>query len=170
MAHCSPIVLRPFSYRYPLCTCVSSSLRSSSSGWSPCEVQMWASLRSDRDHFISCKLLRRTVATTRHDLIVQSLLSFIRSAGGAVFLEPKHSDGKRAASKTETAATSLGAARFRERQKHSKYDRQAMAEGATFFLLLLKLLVVLVPKLPLSYTKFQSYIARCLRFMESECF
>ena len=32
-----------------------------------------------------------------------------------------------------TASTALGAARFRERQKHSKYDDQAKAEGATFF-------------------------------------
>ena len=94
--------------------------------------------------------------TTRHDIIVQKLATFIRSASGSVFLEPKHSDEKRADAQvffpadtslvdvtvchpaapfytTNTASTSLGAARFRERQKHLKYDGQAKADCATFF-------------------------------------
>ena len=86
-------------------------------------------------------------------MIVQKLATFIRSAGGLSCWSPNTLMGKGLmlkfifllilvlsnpaapyyASISSTALTALGAARFRERQKHSKYDSQAKAEGATFF-------------------------------------
>ena len=91
-------------------------------------------------------------------MIVRLLASHARFAGGAVYVEPRHLEGKRAdaqiffstdtslldasvihpaspyyAISTTIASTHLGAARFRERQKHNKYDSQAKSEGASFF-------------------------------------
>ena len=117
-----------------------------------------ALITADPGHFLSCKLLKQTIVTTRHDLIVRLLASHARFAGGAVYVEPRHLEGKRAdaqiffstdtslldasvihpaspyyAISTTIASTHLGAARFRERQKHNKYDSQAKSEGASFF-------------------------------------
>ena len=81
----------------------------------------------------------------------------VRCGLRAVYVGPTHFEGKRADAQiffsTDTslldasvihpaspyyaistiASTHLGAARFRERQKHNKYDSQAKSEGASFF-------------------------------------
>ena len=115
-------------------------------------------LASDPNHFLSCKLFRRTTVTTRHDTMVQLLCNFTRSAGCAVFIEPKGLDGvggKRPdalihfpsrcvhldGSITHPAATTyapmasktpLVAAKNREGMKHSKYDLIAANEKSSF--------------------------------------
>jgi len=98
-------------------------------------------LAPDPNHFLSCKIFRRTIVTTRHDLIVRSLASFTRSAGGSVYIEPKFFGGRRPdaqvhfpsgsssldVSITHPAATSyavmgsklpLSVAKYREQAKH----------------------------------------------------
>ncbi|MGH2638583.1 MAG: hypothetical protein ACRDF4_04790 [Rhabdochlamydiaceae bacterium] len=52
-------------------------------------------LSDDPNHFLSCKLFRRSIVTTRHDLIVRWLASTVRRVGGSAFIEPKYCDGKR---------------------------------------------------------------------------
>ena len=91
-------------------------------------------------------------------MLVRQIASFVRSAGGSVFIEPKYLEGKRAdaqiyftsdislmdvqithpaapyyAISTNIASTPLGTARSREIAKHSKYDKQAKSEGASFY-------------------------------------
>ncbi len=91
-------------------------------------------------------------------MIVRQIASFVRSAGGSVFIEPKYLEGKRAdaqiyftsdislmdaqithpaapyyAISTNIASTPLGTARSREVAKHAKYDKQAKKEGASFY-------------------------------------
>ncbi len=118
------------------------------------------SLDSDPNHFLTCKLLRRTITTTRHDLLVKLLCSFTRLAGAVPFLEPKGLDGTGSrrpdiqvhfpdgsclvdASITHPAAktyapmgstTPLSAAIYRERFKHRKYDIIAADEKSPFYL------------------------------------
>ena len=55
-----------------------------------------AVLNTDPAHFLSCKLLKRTIVTAKHDMIVRQIASFVRSAGGSVFIEPKYLEGERA--------------------------------------------------------------------------
>jgi hypothetical protein len=121
----------------------------------PLECKCGAILASDPDHFLSCKLLRRTIVTTRHDLIVRSLASFIRSAGGAVYVEPKFLGSLRPDAKVyfpshsatvdvsithpscpsyalQGSKSPLAVAKLRESIKHNKYDAQALAEGTPF--------------------------------------
>jgi hypothetical protein len=124
----------------------------------PLECKCGAVLKTDPAHFLSCKLLKRTIVTARHDMLVRQIASFVRSAGGSVFIEPKYLEGKRAdaqiyftsdislmdvqithpaapyyAISTNIASTPLGTARSREIAKHSKYDKQAKSEGASFY-------------------------------------
>src|SRR5262249_6984276 len=112
-------------------------------------------LEHDFNHFLSCKLLRRTIITTRHDLIVRTLASFIRQAGGAVFVEPKFMGSLRPdaqvhfpantinfdVSVTHPSAPSyalqgskspLAVATRRENAKNTKYLNQAKEEKASF--------------------------------------
>ena len=90
-------------------------------------------------------------------MIVRQIASFVRSAGGSVFIEPKYLEGKRAdaqiyftsdislmdvqvthpaaphyAISTNIASTPLGTARSREIAKHSN-NKQAKSEGASFY-------------------------------------
>ena len=110
---------------------------------------------NDINHFFRCKLYRRTFITGRHDIIVHLLATFIRSAGGAVFIEPKHLSNKRPdsqvrwpgdtdlvdASITDPTCPSyvqsassfpLAAAGYRERSKRTKYLPVATEERAGF--------------------------------------
>src|SRR6185437_15124018 len=121
----------------------------------PIGCKCGAVLNPDPAHFLSCKLLKRTIVTARHDMIVRQIASFVRSAGGSVFIEPKYLEGKRAdaqiyftsdislmdaqithpaapyyAISTNIASTT---ARSREVAKHAKYDKQAKKEGASFY-------------------------------------
>ena len=137
----------------------------------PIGCKCGAVLNTDPAHFLSCKLLKRTIVTARHDMIVRQIASFVRSAGGSVFIEPKYLEGKRAdaqiyftsdislmdaqithpaapyyAISTNIASTPLGTARSREVAKHAKYDKQAKKEGASFYPLLWKHMEDLVEK------------------------
>lgn len=114
-------------------------------------------LSTDPNHFLSCKLLRRTIATTRHDDLHHLLCDFTRQAGCAVFIEPRGLDGtgKRPdaqvffQSGTELLDTSithpcspsyfaraateqLWAAKTRQQAKHNKYDLLAAEEKSPF--------------------------------------
>ena len=62
----------------------------------PLECKCGTVLKTDPAHFLSCKLLKRTIVTARHDMLVRQIASFVRSAGGSVFIEPKYLEGKRA--------------------------------------------------------------------------
>lgn len=119
-------------------------------------------LAPDPNHFLSCKLFRRTIITTRHDLILHSLVTFIRATSAAVYVEPKffgqNEGGGRLRpdaqvflpSETSTLDVSithpsspsyalqgskspLALAKLRESFKHSKYDGQAISERAKFY-------------------------------------
>jgi hypothetical protein len=119
----------------------------------PAKCRCGERLSNDLNHFLSCKLLRRTIVNTRHDICLRVLVSFVRQAGGAVFLEPKFLNGKRADAKvffpigtppsldlsiTHPACKSyvtaaqipLGAALRRATLKHNKYDEQARQDGS----------------------------------------
>lgn len=45
-------------------------------------------------HSLSCRLLRRTAATTRHDMVVNFLAATLRRLGAEVFVEPKDGGGQ----------------------------------------------------------------------------
>jgi len=113
-------------------------------------------LAPDPNHFLSCKLFRRTIVTTRHDLLVRTLATFIRAAGGAVYVEPKFFGSLRPdahvyfavesctydCSVTHPASphlslqgskTPLAVAKLRETAKHRKYDAQAAKERIKFY-------------------------------------
>lgn len=117
----------------------------------PCSVE----LTSELDHFLSCTRLRRSAATTRHDMLVRLLDRFIRRAGGATYVEPNWLGGQRPdihvcfpdsrylldASVTHPAAPSycrasaftlLHAATDREKRKTTKYKALATEEGSAF--------------------------------------
>jgi len=121
----------------------------------PLQCKCGDSLAVDPNHFLSCKLFRRTIVTTRHDLIVRSLAAFIRTAGGAVYVEPKFYGSARPVAQihfpshtstfdvsvTHPAAQTfvlqasrspLAAAKLREAIKKSKYGVQALEEKVTF--------------------------------------
>jgi len=151
-----------------------------------------ALITADPGHFLSCKLLKQTIVTTRHDLIVRLLASHARFAGGAVYVEPRHLEGKRAdaqiffstdtslldasvihpaspyyAISTTIASTHLGAARFRERQKHNKYDSQAKSEGASFFPFVLETYGGLALKALSFWTSWPNYMSKTHRFLST---
>jgi hypothetical protein len=114
-------------------------------------------LASDPNHFLSCKLLRRTIVTTRHDDLHHLLCNFTRQAGCAVFIEPRSLDGtgKRPDAQvyfpshselvdtsithpcapsyfTHAATEQLWAAKTRQQAKHNKYDVLAAEEKSPF--------------------------------------
>ena len=54
----------------------------------PLECKCGAILKNDPAHFLSCKLLKRTIVTARHDMLVRQIASFVRSAGALCVLSP----------------------------------------------------------------------------------
>jgi hypothetical protein len=105
-------------------------------------------------HLLECPKLRNTVATFRHNLITQVLMTFLRRCGAAVWLEPRLStkDDRRpdlfaalgtnlflldvtvrnpmAPSHVTSGQTSRLVATQAEQEKHAKYDKLARERGA----------------------------------------
>jgi hypothetical protein len=120
----------------------------------PRQCACQAVLREDPLHFFSCKKLKQSAMTMRHDLIVRILSRFVQRAGGSCYVEPKFYAGKRpdihiyfpssrtmvdvsvihpgAASFARQAHVPLSAAHSRERDKVSKYRQVAHSESASF--------------------------------------
>ena len=53
------------------------------------------SLEGDPTHFLSCKKLKRSAITQRHNMVLQRLSGLLQKAGGSVRIEPNWYDGKR---------------------------------------------------------------------------
>ena len=120
----------------------------------PAECACGEDLKSNPDHFIVCRLLRRTSATTRHDRVLYLLARLSRTVEIATRAEVPLEDQKRpdanfylhnrtiatdvsiihpaAASYCKQAAKILGAAAIREKEKKRDYSDQALAEGLDF--------------------------------------
>ena len=54
-----------------------------------------SNLKSDPLHFLSCKRIKRSAVTQRHNMILQRLSHHLRQAGGSVYIEPNWFEGKR---------------------------------------------------------------------------
>ena len=101
------------------------------------------------DHFLTCRLLRRRSVTSRHDVLLQLLVTFLKDAGLQPIPEARTEDGKQPDLRltldslsflldlsvthptSPTALSSSGplaAARRRENEKQNKYAALARLE------------------------------------------
>jgi len=121
----------------------------------PPTCQCGLNLKSDPLHFLSCKRIKRSAVTQRHNMVLQRLSHLLQQAGGSVYIEPNWFEGKRPDAQVNfsrgntmidvsithpsapslcrsAAARPLAAAKRRENLKECKYSSIARDEECQF--------------------------------------